>query len=103
MIAWMMSTKFGRFLAAIGAIIIAIFGAWLYGRETGKHRQKQDDDAANAKANEEAAEQVNQAREERSHVDSEVESLPDKGTQTVETADHTSAAGKLRDDGWMRP
>ena len=103
MIAWFLGTKIGRIMMAIGAFVLAILGALVYGRETGKHKQKQVDDAANQASNQEAAKQSQNAVEDRNHVDSEVEKLPDALVQQVATADPATAAGKLRDDGWVQP
>jgi hypothetical protein len=102
MIAWFLGTKIGRILMAIGAFILAILGAVLYGRSAGKKEQKQHDAAADQEANQKAAKQSQNAIEDRQHVDSEVSALPDAAPQQVATADPSTAAGKLRDDGWVQ-
>lgn len=100
MLTWFLTTKLGRWLAAIFAVIAAIFGAWFFGRVKGASHQKQEDDAKNSQANEEAAKQVTQAVEDRAHVDSEVQNLPVAPAQQVATADPGTAAGELRE--WVR-
>lgn len=81
------------FLAALGAAV-------LYGRakgkaaEQGKTREAQE--AATA-----ATEQV-KANEVRHEVEVETARLPDAPPQKVADADPATAAGKLRDDGWVR-
>ena len=100
MITWFLTTRLGRWLAAIGAVIVAILSTWFVGRMQGEEKQKRKNDQQNAQANAEAVRQVNQAIEDRSHVDSEVEALPVAPAQPVATADPSSAAGELRQ--WVR-
>lgn len=102
MVTWFLGTRLGRWLTAIGAVIITVLSAWFVGRMQGAGHQKKKDDEQNSNANEEAAKQVTQAIEDRAHVDSEVQKLPDAPAQKVETADPATAAGKLRDDGWVQ-
>lgn len=103
MLTWFLTTKLGRWLAGIFAVLAAILGVWIAGKHKGKTEQKEADDKGQEKANDESKEQVLKASEDRTHVDSEVEKLPDAGIQEVATAPAYSAAGKLRDDGWVRP
>lgn len=103
MITWFLTTKLGRWLAGIAAVLAAILGVWLAGHRSGKQAQKHKDDEASSEANHKAAEAVQKVSEDRAHVDSEVEKLPDAGIQEVATADPATAAGRLRDDGWVRP
>lgn len=83
-------------IAAAGLML----AAWLLGRQKGKQSGEADaqaarNDAANAQAK---AEQM----EARHEVDAEVAKLPEAGPQKVADADPATAAGKLRDDGWLR-
>lgn len=90
-------------LIGAGAFVLLILSAWLLGRSKGKEAQKVADDAREARANAQAAAQVQHAQESRHETDAEVAALPDKGPQRVAVADPSTAAGQLRDDGWVRP
>lgn len=94
--------KLKGWLIGLAAFLALIASAWLLGRSKGKEAQKVADDAREAQANAQAAAQVQHAQESRHETDAEVAALPDKGLQRVEDADPASAAGKLRDDGWVR-
>lgn len=92
--------KVWKWVCALGAVLAAIAGVYLAGRakgkaaEQGKTREAQE--AATA-----ATEQV-KANEVRHEVEVETARLPDAPPQKVADADPASAAGKLRDDGWVR-
>lgn len=88
--------------AAALAVLVAIGGAWLYGRSKGKAAQRAADDATQAQANTAAAQQQAGAQENRNEVEAEVSQLPSAPAQSVATADPATAAGKLRDNGWTR-
>jgi len=93
-------TKMRGWLVGAGVFLAALGAAVLYGRakgkaaEQGKTRDAQE--AATA-----ATEQV-KANEVRHEVEVETARLPDAPPQKVADADPASAAGKLRDDGWVR-
>jgi len=87
---------------ALAGVLAAIGSAWLYGRHRGKQAQQQADAARDAQVNAQIAQQVAQAQEARNEVDAQVQALPAAPSQQVATADPGTAAGKLRDDGWMR-
>ena len=92
--------KLKGYAYAAVAILGGIVAAVLYGRSKGKAAQKvktrtAEDVAAVAK------DQV-KAHEARKTVESETSALPDAGPQKVASADPDTAAGHLRDDGWMR-
>lgn len=93
--------KIKLWAAALLAVLVAIGGAWLYGRSKGKAAQKAADDATQVQANTVAAQQQGNAQENRNEVEAQVSQLPPAPAQTVATADSATAAGKLRDDGWM--
>lgn len=95
--------KIWKYVVAAGAIAVAIGSVWLKGRAGGKATQKAKDDARDAQANATAAKQVNQTQESRHETDAEVSKLPAAPVQTVATADPATAAGHLRDDGWVLP
>lgn len=95
-------TRLRAWVIAAGAVLIAIASAWLYGRRQGKVAQQQADAYRDAQANARAAQQRADAQETRNEVEAEVSQLPPAPPQTVATADPSTAAGKLRDDGWVR-
>jgi hypothetical protein len=88
-------------IAALG-LLAAVATAALYWRNQGKAAQKATDDARQAQADAQAAQQVIKANEVRHEVEVETARLPDAPPQKVADADPASAAGKLRDDGWVR-
>jgi len=92
--------KVWKLVCALGALLAAIGGIWLWGREKGKASEQvktrdAQEDAATAQA-------TTRQLESRHETDTEVQRLPDAPAQTVETAAAGTAAGKLRDNGWMR-
>lgn len=89
-------------LAALGAVLLAIASAVLYGRRKGKQAAEQAEAVRDVQANAQAAQQVIHAHEVRNEVEVENAKLPDAPAQAVGTADPATAAGKLRDDGWVR-
>lgn len=95
--------KLKGWLIGAGAFVLLVLSAWLLGRSKGKAAQKATDDAQQAKANAQAAQQVQQVQESRHETDAENAALPDAGPQKVADADPATAAGRLRDDGWVRP
>lgn len=97
---WLLRLK-GYAIAAL-SLLAAIATAALYWRNQGKAAQKAVDDARQAHADAQAAQQVIHASEVRHEVDAENARLPDAPPQQVGTADPASAAGQLRDDGWVR-
>jgi len=101
---WLLTlwSKIKLWAAALLAVLVAIGGAWLYGRERGKSTQKAADAATQAKADVQAQQQVATAQENRNEVDAQVQELPPAPAQQVAQADPATAAGKLRDDGWVR-
>lgn len=88
--------------AAIGAVLLAVGLAVLEGMRRGRRIQRDADQAEQAAVDRQAAEQSIHAREVRDHVDAEISRLPDATPQRVGDADPGTAAGRLRDDGWMR-
>lgn len=83
-------------IAAAGLLL----AAWLLGRQKGKQAGEADaqnarNDAANANAR---ADQL----EARHEVDAEVARLPDAPAQRIADAAPGTAAGELRDRGWLR-
>lgn len=98
-----MLAKVKAWIIALSAALLSIGLAVLYGLRKGKNWQKGVDDAREAQANVQAAQQARKAQESRNETDQRVAATPDKGPQRVGDADPDTAAGHLRDDGWMRP
>lgn len=112
MIAWLWA-KASKYAAIAGALIAAIGAALTFGFLEGKKTgaAKGEADAAQAKAaaaehdaavaaSDQKAQQA--ASDAASEVHDEIQKLPDAPAHQVGTADHHSAAGELRDDGWVR-
>lgn len=86
----------------LAAMVASILSAWLFGRRAGKQAQQQADTARDAKASAQAAQDTIKTQEVRRNVETEIAKLPDAPPQRLSTADPSTAAGRLRDDGWMR-
>jgi hypothetical protein len=83
--------RFKTWLAVAAGIVIAGVAIWLRGRREGKQAAKN-----------EQAQQTIHAHEVRDEIEIENAKLPDAPPQRVADADPATAAGKLRDDGWLR-
>jgi hypothetical protein len=105
--AWFLSTTIGRWIVGVGAVLaalaVAIASAFLYGRGKGKGEQATADKAKDAQSLAQAAQEAVDAANVRKDVDNETAKLPDAPAQSVANADPATAAGQLRDDGWVRP
>lgn len=99
---WFLGTTVGRWIVGIGAVLAALAVALYVAFRKGKHAQADTDAAKDATEQAQAAQQVVQAATTRQEVEHETEQLPAAPAQTVATADPHSAAGQLRDDGWLR-
>lgn len=87
-------------ICALGALLAAVLGVYLAGRSKGKAVEQVNTQAAqNAAA---TAQATTAQLESRHETDVEVAKLPDAPAQQVAAADPATAAGKLRDDGWVR-
>lgn len=91
-----------KWLAIAGAAIIALATTALVFLRKGQKLQAGIDAAGAAKAETETALAVQKAAQDRAEVDNETAKLPDAPAQSVANADPGTAAGKLRDDGWVR-
>lgn len=100
---WFIGMKLGRWIVGIGAVLAAIGAACLYWFERGKRTQASKDKARDAQSLAQAAQEAVNAANVRKDVDNEAAKLPDAPPQTLATADPATAAGQLRDDGWVRP
>jgi hypothetical protein len=103
-------TKIKAWLIGIGAAILAVLGAFLYGKVSGKSEGESEVKADDIEATQKA---VNNDLNLRQTIDEQVSSLPPSAVtvpsplklqevsdaQPIATADPSSAAGQLRD--WM--
>jgi hypothetical protein len=69
-------SKFYGWLAAAGAFVLAVVGAFLYGRQKARGAAKQEVAIANAEQRANTAGAILQRNEVRQHVDAEVAALP---------------------------
>jgi hypothetical protein len=92
--------KIWKYIVGIAVLAAAIAAIFLKGRESGKASNQAKVDEATQDA--QIATQTAQAVETRHDIDQTVAQLPEAPAQTVATADHNSALGQLRDDGWVR-
>lgn len=103
---WFLSTTIGRWIVGVGAVLaalaIAIAAAFAEGRRKGANAQATKDKAKDAQSLAQAAQEAVDAANVRKDVDNETAKLPDAPAQSVASADPHSAAGQLRDDGWVR-
>ena len=96
-----MFTKLYGYLAGAGAIVLAILGAILYGREKGKQADEAKVQDITVKADVAAA---NTAQvESRDATDQAINALPEAPAQPVPTAAPDTAAGKHESGGWVQP
>lgn len=93
--------KIWKYLAGIAVLAAAVGAIFLKGRESGKasNQAKVDEATQDAKI----ATQSAQAVETRHDIEAANSQLPEAPAQKVADADPATAAGKLRDDGWMQP
>jgi hypothetical protein len=92
---WLASigAKIGGYFWAIVAVLGAIAGAVLYGREKGEVAEETKTQNQVAKADVKVADA--KQTESRDETNVQVEKLPDAPAQQVGTADPNTAAGKL--------
>jgi cytoskeletal protein RodZ len=83
--------RFKTWLVVIAGLVVAGVAIWIKGRQQGKQAAKN-----------EQAQQVIRAHEVRDEIEVENAKLPDAPPQRVADADPGTAAGKLRDDGWVQ-
>lgn len=109
--AWFLTTRVGRWLVGIGAVIVAALAlagiAWRKGEKSGAAKGEAEAEKAKAQAAERAAAQAIAERQAEqtavqtaSEVRDEIQKLPDAPAQQVGSADPATAAGQLRD--WTR-
>jgi len=101
-LAWLASTKVGRWLIGLGAVLAAIVAALGIGRLKGRKSQADADKDKDARVSAQAAQEVVNAAVVRQEVQRETDALPEAKPQRVLDADRATGAGHLRDDGWMR-
>lgn len=81
--------RFKGWLIAAGAFLAALFYAWFSGRSGARQEAQRDADAALAKRNEKAANEIHEAAKERNDVENDI------------ARDPRSARDRLRDE-WTR-
>lgn len=92
--------KVWKWIVAACALLLAVLAIFYKGKSSGEAKQQTKVDEANQRAD--IAEQSQKAVETRHDVETEVAKLPEAPAQKVADARVDSAAGQLRDDGWMR-
>lgn len=100
MLAWFASTKIGRWLIGLGAVVAAILAALGIGWARGRKAQADANKTKDAETIAEAAQATVNAAVVRQEVANETAKLPDAPAQRVLDADRNTAAGHLRE--WMR-
>lgn len=100
--SWFITTRFGRWVIGVAAIIAAFVVTWWLAHIQGANAQAIKDAKAQDASLAEAAQQTIDAAQARAGVEAGTSALPDAPAQKVAEADPASAAGKLRDDGWTR-
>lgn len=93
--------KLYKWIIGIAVLAAAVGAIFLKGRESGKASNQSKVDEATQDA--QIAIQTAQAVETRHDIEAANSQLPEAPAQKVADADPDTAAGKLRDDGWMRP
>jgi len=99
---WFIGTKFGRWIVGIALALAALAMGALVMFRKGEQTQADKDVAKDAQSLADAAQEVVNAANVRKDVENETAKLPDAQPQPVATADAATAAGKLRDGGWLR-
>jgi cbb3-type cytochrome oxidase subunit 3 len=99
----MILAKLKTWALALFAVLSALGLAILYGRRKGKAVAEQAVATRDAQVAVQASSQVIHANEVRHDVEVENAKLPDAPEQRVADAAPDTAAGHLRDDGWVRP
>jgi hypothetical protein len=99
--AWFASTKAGRLLIGLGAVLAAIVAALGIGWLKGRKSQADADKGKDAQISVQAAQEVVNAAVVRQEVQRETDALPEAKPQRVLDADRASAAGKLAAE-WLR-
>lgn len=100
-LAWLATTKIGRAAVALVGLLVAFGAVALTMFEKGKRKQASVDDVKDAQSLADAAEQVVKAERARAEVENEVAKQPSAPPQQVADAAPGTAAGKLRNDGWV--
>jgi len=96
------ANKVKGWVIGLTALLLAIAAAWLLGRREGKVVADASAGKQQAENNAAAAQAQAAHAEVRHDVEVETDKLPDAPAQRVADADPATAAGHLRDDGWMR-
>lgn len=95
-----MIEKLEFWAACVLGVLAGIAVAVLYGYAKGKQHAAAKVQQAKQQVADVTA--TLHANEERQHVDTEVQAAPPAAPQKLADADPVTAAGQLRDDGWLR-
>lgn len=98
---WFLATRAGRWIVGLCAALVALFTALAVAFVKGEHAQAGKDAARESQSLADAAEQAVKATQARMEVDDENAKLQPAPPQKVADAAPGTAAGKLRDDGWV--
>lgn len=98
--AWFVSTRAGRWIVGVAALIASVAGIALAAFLKGRRTQADADKAKDAQSLAEAAQKAVNAANVRKDVDNDTAKLPDAPAQSVANADPATAAGKLQN--WTR-
>jgi hypothetical protein len=97
---WLAGTKVGRWIAGVGAVVVAMLGlfavGWLKGRKHEAEADQAKDAAEQVEAVQAANDAANRSADAVRQTHEEVAKMPDIGTQRVADAAPDSAAGWLR-------
>lgn len=98
-------SKLYGWLAAAGALVLAVAGAFLYGRQKAKGEAKQDVAVANAEQKANTAAAIVNRNEVRQHVDAQVAKLPSSPVGPVTVPASLPVPGSAADQlqqSWSR-
>jgi Flp pilus assembly protein TadB len=98
-------TKFYGWLAAAGAFVLAVAGAFFYGRQKAKASAKQEVAVAAAEQKANTANAILTRNQVRQHADAEVAALPSNPVGQVTVPDPLPVPGSAADElrkAWSR-
>ncbi len=101
---WLLSimNKCKGYVIAFLGLIATIGVAMLYAFRKGGAAASAKYEKQNVEETKQVLKETQQSIGVRNEIDTSVEKLPDVGKESIENAPADSAAGQLRDGGWMR-
>lgn len=99
--SWLLSlgAKLKGYAIAILGVLATIGVAMLWAFRKGSVYARDKQSLADTK---ETLKETQQSIGVRNEIDTEVQKLPEAGLQSIKDAPSNTAAGQLRDDGWVR-